>query len=273
MSRFEDVRMLSAAEAANVVAMLDPGLNSWLRYALDRDDLSLFTTSERGLVGIATRHARLSNPISEDDARSLGRATASMQIDEAWGDPRCVRAFVQARADAAEWSLVHPSHEMIKVAPAVPRAVPGEPKRVSELVGADSEVPPPFDVWMVAFFDEALRGHRNRPIVGADELWAWVVDGEPRAMAGEILRGADSMRVVTVYTPMDHRGRGFAGALVATMTERAIGCGRAHVTLSVAKDNTCARRAYERAGFRKVFEAEMWALSERSARPACRTSS
>lgn len=75
------------------------------------------------------------------------------------------------------------------------------------------------------------------------------VDGRLVAMAGERMRLAGAVEISGVCTDPDHRGRGLAAAVTATMARRILAAG-ATPFLHVRHDNAGARRVYERIGFR-----------------------
>lgn len=91
---------------------------------------------------------------------------------------------------------------------------------------------------------------RMRDSVLDDATWVVEVDGQPVAKVDAALcstrRGA---QLAGVYVDPAWRGRGLAGAAVATIARRLVSEGIPAVTLHVRADNVPALRAYERAGF------------------------
>jgi len=123
--------------------------------------------------------------------------------------------------------------------------------------------------WVVDFGAEATpaSAHPER-IPGAidrrldipdDEsgFWLWVVDGAPVAMSGHSGRTGHGIRVGPVYTPPEHRGRGYATALVAEQTrwllERNPSC-----FLYTDLANPTSNGIYQRIGYRQVGESAEW---------------
>jgi ribosomal protein S18 acetylase RimI-like enzyme len=254
------VERVLGEQAEEIGKTLDAGLNPWLRYNAGKGSVSLFRAADGGLLAIVEGEARLGHPTTVEAASALGRATTGMALEQAWGDAEAVRALLAAREDADRWELINSSSELALQAESVRRPVQGEIRCVAELRkrAEGEELPAPFDQWMEAFITEAINPGMSVPHVTVKDLYAWMVDGVPRAMAGILERGDDSVRIITVYTPRNARGKGYASALVSALAARAIGRGRRIITLDVATQNIAARRAYERAGFRFVLATERW---------------
>ncbi|WP_037908241.1 GNAT family N-acetyltransferase [Actinacidiphila yeochonensis] len=77
----------------------------------------------------------------------------------------------------------------------------------------------------------------------------WEVDGEPVAMAGVTPPEDGAVRVVSVYTPPELRGRGYAGAATAAVTETTLAAGTAQVLLFTNLADPVANRLYARLGY------------------------
>ncbi|MCZ4119067.1 GNAT family N-acetyltransferase [Streptomyces sp. H39-S7] len=94
-----------------------------------------------------------------------------------------------------------------------------------------------------AFVDDRL-GHGG--------LTLWEVDGVPVSMAGNTRALAGMVRVVAVYTPPAHRGRGYAGAATAVVSRAARDAGTAEVVLFTDLANPTSNALYRRLGYRPV---------------------
>jgi predicted GNAT family acetyltransferase len=109
---------------------------------------------------------------------------------------------------------------------------------------------------------------RNRESVtkaiAASSCFLWVVDNEPVAMTE--LRGPtpSGIRVSNVYTPPQWRGNGYATALVAAVSERALAAGRKFCFLFTDLANPTSNRIYQRIGYRPVCEAVQHIFAKRS---------
>jgi hypothetical protein len=90
--------------------------------------------------------------------------------------------------------------------------------------------------WFEAFFRDVGEVRRGVEELVDDKLGyggmtLWEVDGTPVSMAGVSPPHAGIVRVVSVYTPPEHRGRGYGGAVTATVTRAALDAGAGGVVL------------------------------------------
>ncbi|MGB5335382.1 MAG: GNAT family N-acetyltransferase [Woeseiaceae bacterium] len=93
------------------------------------------------------------------------------------------------------------------------------------------------------------------------DLYIWDDHG-PRtmiALSGRVGRG---IRVSAVYTPPEHRGKGYASAGVAEICRRELDGSRDFVTL-VAEIDDPAERMYQRLGFYKIGERSCFLLKDK----------
>lgn len=116
--------------------------------------------------------------------------------------------------------------------------------------------------WHAEFCEEALGETAamdsgtwadTRIAYGGITLWE-TADGTPAAMAGLTRRVAGQVRVAPVYTPVELRGRGYAGAVTAVVSREAVAAGADEVLLFADIDNPTSSGLYERLGFRPVRE-------------------
>ncbi|HEY8108097.1 MAG TPA: GNAT family N-acetyltransferase [Gaiellaceae bacterium] len=125
--------------------------------------------------------------------------------------------------------------------------------------------------WLIAFAEEAL--HEGAP--GTDRAdavvdhrlsspWAgillWENGGEPVSMAGWGGPTPNGIRVGPVYTPSELRGRGYATALTAELSQqlldgRLFDRGRRFCFLYTDLANPTSNAIYERIGYRRVAES------------------
>jgi RimJ/RimL family protein N-acetyltransferase len=121
--------------------------------------------------------------------------------------------------------------------------------------------------WLRAFEDEAgltptspatepARAAVARDVEqGRSPLWVWEVGGDPVSLAGIGRPTPTGERIGPVYTPPRHRGRGYAGALVALLTAQAFERGRGRVLLFTDAANPTSNALYERLGYHHVGDA------------------
>ncbi|WLQ51606.1 GNAT family N-acetyltransferase [Streptomyces poriferorum] len=85
-------------------------------------------------------------------------------------------------------------------------------------------------------------------------LTLWEDDGVPVSMAGISLRIAGTARVAPVYTPPEHRGRGYAAAVTAEVSRAARAAGADEVLLFTDLANPTSNGVYTRIGYRAVSD-------------------
>jgi uncharacterized protein len=95
------------------------------------------------------------------------------------------------------------------------------------------------------------------------EVWLWD-DGRPVAMAAHTSALAGAVRIQAVYTPPEHRRRGYAGAVVAGLSGRLVGEG-SRALLFTDLGNPTSNSVYRRIGFRAVAENLRYAFERRHA--------
>ena len=99
-------------------------------------------------------------------------------------------------------------------------------------------------------------------------LYLWEVDSEPRSMAGHSGPTPHGMRVGPVYTPPAERRRGYAGALVAALSQRLLDEGREFCFLFTDLANGTSNHIYQEIGYEPVCEVTQWrVVQESSAAP------
>lgn len=82
----------------------------------------------------------------------------------------------------------------------------------------------------------------------------WEAGGEPVAMAGVSRRIAGTVRVTAVYTPPEHRGRGYAAAVTAEVSRTAREAGAREVLLFTDLANPTSNGVYLRIGYEAVSD-------------------
>lgn len=89
-------------------------------------------------------------------------------------------------------------------------------------------------------------------------LYVWEVDDEPRSMAGHGGPTPHGMRVGPVYTPPEERRRGYAGALVAALSQRLLDAGREFCFLFTDRSNPTSNHVYQAIGYEPVCDVTQW---------------
>jgi predicted GNAT family acetyltransferase len=122
---------------------------------------------------------------------------------------------------------------------------------------------------MHAFAEEALPHERREPgdanveralddrIRGGPgaALWVWERDDHVVAMAGYVGRTPNGIRVGPVYTPPEHRRRGYATSLVADLSRWLLEQGNRSCYLFTDLANPTSNAIYARIGYRRICDA------------------
>jgi len=114
--------------------------------------------------------------------------------------------------------------------------------------------------WFAAFSEEVGEvAHRDEREAVDDRLshhglTVWEAGGAAVAMAGVNRRVAGTVRVAPVYTPPEHRRRGYAGGATAAVARAALGSGAQNVVLFTDLANPTSNSVYQRLGFLPVEE-------------------
>jgi hypothetical protein len=82
-------------------------------------------------------------------------------------------------------------------------------------------------------------------------LYVWDHDG-PKCMVSISGHTPNGVRVSGVYTPDEHRKRGYASNTVAVITQQALDSGRKFCVLSANSGDTATLRVYQNIGYRPV---------------------
>jgi ribosomal protein S18 acetylase RimI-like enzyme len=90
--------------------------------------------------------------------------------------------------------------------------------------------------------------------LGQGWLQLWEDGGRPVAMATRTADVAGVVRVAGVYTPPQHRRRGYAGGATAAVTQAALDGGADDVVLFTDLANPTSNALYQRLGYRPVAE-------------------
>jgi predicted GNAT family acetyltransferase len=95
--------------------------------------------------------------------------------------------------------------------------------------------------------DSLRRATRNRA------MWLWQVDGVPAHLTAVNPPMFGAARIGPVYTPTEHRGRGYAGWVVAELTQQVLDAG-ARPCLYTDQANPVSNLVYQRIGYEPVHD-------------------
>ena len=114
--------------------------------------------------------------------------------------------------------------------------------------------------WIQAFEAEALgKLHdldlsRAERLITGGQIFTWLVEEEIVSMAMKTRPIAHSITVSGVYTPPEHRCRGYAGALVANLSQYLLHDGYQFINLFTDLDNPTTNKIYMEVGYHPVCD-------------------
>jgi GNAT superfamily N-acetyltransferase len=121
--------------------------------------------------------------------------------------------------------------------------------------------------WFLAFMAEGHPLHVEDDVeaqvderLAQESFLLWDDDG-PKSLAGGRPPAFGAVRVGPVYTPPEHRGRGYGGAVTAAVTQRALDRGASEVVLFTDLTNPTSNALYPRLGYRPLADHAVLRLS------------
>ena len=267
---------LIAHEAANCFFL---GALSATGVGVPPDVLRLVVEDDRGDVAAVgmkwpERHLMLSDgPLAAVDAVADFFADGKIPLQGVQSRRHLARRFADrygARtALSARLNNAQAVHMLTGVRP-VAADVPGSLRAGRE---ADLEF---FNDWCHAFCTDCnLPQHppeqqmlRSRQHIDRGETFFWEVDGRAVSTASACGPTPRGIRISLVYTPPALRGRGYASACVAALSQRLLDSGRKFCFLYTDLANPTSNKIYATIGYEKVCEDEQIFFHEKAARDA-----
>ena len=108
--------------------------------------------------------------------------------------------------------------------------------------------------------EEAAR-QAALPMPKSRHLMLWEVEGAAVSMAGYAGPTPNGIRVAWVYTPPENRGKGFAGACVAALSQKLLDDGRKFCFLYTDLANPISNHVYQKIGYEPVTDATVYSFS------------
>jgi predicted GNAT family acetyltransferase len=227
-------------------------------------------TAVCALMTVPPQNLIIADPVSEAAMETLveGVLDADFEVPRVIGARPTVDRFVEhwcrLTGEPAELTMAQGVYALREVVP--PHPVPGRARSAdaSDLAIALR--------WMKAFYAEALRDEPTdeegmRRAVAAvlrgasgTGLWLWEVDGVPTSMSSHSGPAGSGVRIRAVYTPPEHRGRGYASALVAAQSQALLDNGYRMCSLFTDLSNPTSNKIYESIGYQLVTESAVFRL-------------
>ena len=89
-------------------------------------------------------------------------------------------------------------------------------------------------------------------------LMLWVDEGQPVSMAGSSRPTPHGMRIGPVYTPPEYRGRGYASACTAILSQQMLDAGYQFCFLYTDMSNPTSNRIYQNIGYEPVCDIDSY---------------
>lgn len=198
---------------------------------------------------------------------ALAADTVDRHLPGVAGPVGTVEAFVEARVAAGGPVGRHTESDRTFRLTAVrpPRPVRGTRRVVGP---GDREL---VHAWLEGFMADAfgradpaeVDSMTERWIVGLGRTLHLWEDGEPVSMCGIGGRTPNGIRIGPVYTPPGSRGRGYASALVAAVSQEALDSGRRFCFLFTDAANPTSNHIYQEIGYEHIRDVDLWEFDPR----------
>ena len=238
------------------------------RDAFDPQNMVLMARSRAEIVGVATLQAPFNLLLShiEHEAAIPALAAWARQLD--WQPPGVTGPSAAALAFATAWrdltgQQFRPGMAQRILATSMvrhPSGVPGSWRLTGE---ADAGL---LLDWFAAFVVEADLGSKDDAATAAEALLKdqrpgtgnvlWLdATGQPVSLARYKAPTPHGVRIGPVYTPPDHRRRGYGSAVTAAATQLMLDRGFGFVCLYTDAANPTSNHVYEEIGYRLVADS------------------
>jgi predicted GNAT family acetyltransferase len=121
--------------------------------------------------------------------------------------------------------------------------------------------------WMLGFDEEAMGSESGRQhmVELVDAMltsptrtgYLWDVEGTPVSMCQAVGGTPHGIRIGAVYTPPEHRRRGYASAITAAVSQEQLDRGLRWCFLFTDRENPTSNRIYQAIGYRPIRDFEL----------------
>jgi predicted GNAT family acetyltransferase len=121
--------------------------------------------------------------------------------------------------------------------------------------------------WMIGFDEEAMGSESGRQYMVelVDAMltsptrtgYLWEVEGTPVSMCQAVGATPHGIRIGAVYTPPEHRRRGYASAIAAAVSQEHLDRGRRWCFLFTDRANPTSNRIYQAIGYRPIRDVQL----------------
>jgi RimJ/RimL family protein N-acetyltransferase len=217
-------------------------------------DVRFWTLGAPGQCAVQTPgYPILLGALSREQCESFAEQTRDMDYPGVVGADETAVWFTE-RAEALGLSFPEKIPQAIKAVRAAPFTpeVPGFARRAGP---EDFEA---IKAWTLAFAEEAVphdpapNEESIRRMLAQGRHRLWMVGDNPVSMAAIARRTKNTASINSVYTPREHRNKGFAAAVTAALAQELFAEGRKAVCLYTDLRNPASNRCYEKLGFEIV---------------------
>jgi uncharacterized protein len=277
------VRVVKVADAAEFLERAAPVLADEARHNLIlglagtlRDDPALYPEQELWLVeddGAVVGAALRTPPYNLVLGGGSEAALAALARETGGGLPGAVGAVPEIDDFVGAYARVHGVKRESRVRQGIyaldtvapPTAPPGRPRP------ATTDDRALLVRWWGEFGVEALgaleqdeeqngRNIDHKLTTSGNGIALWEVEGEPVCAVGYGSPTPTGVRIGPVYTPPEHRGRGYASALTAHVSAAQLAAGRRFCFLYTDLANPTSNKIYVAIGYRRVCDSIQYAF-------------
>ena len=188
-------------------------------------------------------------------------------VEATHGIPGVIGNVPEVTRFAERWTARHGGRAEVRFEQGVYEAdeiVPPTPPPAGAPRAATTADLPLLLAWWAAFGREALgetesdeagnlRALEHR--LAERGIALWELEGEPVSLGGFGSPTPTGVRIGPVYTPPEHRGRGYASALTAHVSAEQLAAGRSFCFLYTDLANPTSNKIYVELGYRRVCDA------------------
>ena len=176
--------------------------------------------------------------------------------------PAVLGPAAQARAFAEAWAISKNKSTRLGMRQRIyelQSVVPPVPAPLGELRLANRRDVDLIVTWLNEFSEETKVGTVNVQSFAENHInnktvFLWELDGVPRTSSLYSGKTPNGVRIGFVYTPPEHRKRGFASACVAAVSQRALDSGNDFCCLYTDLSNPTSNDIYQRIGYTPVCD-------------------
>jgi predicted GNAT family acetyltransferase len=175
------------------------------------------------------------------------------------GPPSVAHAFAARYAASCGLSCedgtpqgIYSLEQLIPPRPTRGSFIVARPEHVS--IAAEFELGFQRDVHLIDPLGDVVENAKRR--IQAGKLYFWVDEAnQPVSVVLRARESAETATITFVYTPPEHRGKGYASNCVASLCHLLLGEGKRYCTLYADLSNPTSTGIYQAIGFRQVGEA------------------